>query len=203
MQNHPSWTPSQREMYSFRQIYMKGLEKFSCSSKSNQNLVELFTRYCNFPVSFSFYQITILKFYLELLHQHGTNDKGTCTDQSVFKIAVVGNFIWTTSQLKAFGSIIDCTGFASRNVLLLLLLLLLLRVTWILGPDLQCIYFTWPGGGEGGAWARKVGSPKQIYVELSWLYFCSVYLFVPGILIGSYIHVCLQASICVISMVLF
>ena len=71
--------------------------------------------------NYSFYQITILKFYLELLHQHGTNDKGTCTDQSVFKIAVGGNFIWTTSQLKAFGSIIDCTGFASRDVSLLLL----------------------------------------------------------------------------------
>ena len=58
-----------------------------------QNPIRIWWNYLldNFPVSFSFYQITILKLYLELLHQHSTNDKDTCTDQSVFKIAVVGN----------------------------------------------------------------------------------------------------------------
>lgn len=123
-----------------RCIYKKRLQKFSCTSKSNQNLVEILV----IPISFAFYQITIFKL--------------ACTDQSVLKIAALGNFILTTSQLKAFGSVISCTGLSSissRNVWLLLLLVLLLRVTWILGPDLQYVYFIWC------AWAHKLGSLNQ------------------------------------------
>lgn len=120
-----------------RCIYKKRLQKFSRTSKSNQNLVEILV----IPISFAFYQITIFKL--------------ACTDQSVLKIAALGNFILTTSQLKAFGSVISCTGFSSRNVWLLLLLVLLLRVTWILGPDLQYVYFMWC------AWAHKLRPLKQ------------------------------------------
>lgn len=133
VQNHHSWVRG-------RCIYKKRLQKFSCTSKSNQNLVEILV----IPISFAFYQITIFKL--------------ACTDQSVLKIAALGNFILTTSQLKAFGSVISCTGLSSissRNVWLLLLLVLLLRVTWILGPDLQYVYFIWC------AWAHKLGSLNQ------------------------------------------
>lgn len=133
VQNHHSWVRG-------RCIYKKRLQKFSCTSKSNQNLVEILV----IPISFAFYQITIFKL--------------ACTDQSVLKIAALGNFILTTSQLKAFGSVISCTGLSSissRNVWLLLLLVLLLRVTWILGPDLQYVYFIWC------AWAHKLWSLKQ------------------------------------------
>ena len=50
------------------------------------------------------------------------------------------------------------------------------------------------GGGGGGVHEHLKLDHQNRYVELLRLYFCSVYLFVPGILIGSYM--CLQASMC-------